>query len=189
MKFQIAKYFHEKVTLPILQTIGIDQTDKKQPDSVNDNKWEKLKSLFDNIQEELANPMVNKFKLLQLFWCLKTKTINFVLTLALQQWELNLISQGLDKDCEKIGRLAAEKIQESITGQLSKVSFYREEMSEEQRAKLGQAVLTNCGAESNFASLDNQLKRTGNSTKLSTVSQRHVIAQNKLHMSESWKGF
>ena len=67
MKFQIAKYFHEKVTLPILQTIGIDQTDKKQPDSVNDNKWEKLKSLFDNIQEELANPMVNKFKLLQLF--------------------------------------------------------------------------------------------------------------------------
>ena len=84
--------------------------------------------------------------------------------------------------------MIADELLITLERQLAKVSFYTGEMSEDQVAKLPQAVLTNCGAESNFASLDNDLKKTGNSTKLSTVSEKHVIAQNQLHTSEEWQG-
>ena len=66
------------------------------------------------------------------------------------------------------------------------MSFYSEEnpnISE----KVDLDPSTNCGAESEFAAIGNDLKQSGGSTSLSTISDRHLISRNKLFEKEAWK--
>ena len=60
--------------------------------------------------------------------------------------------------------------------------FFKEDFEESEEAanKQSKAVLTNLGAESEFATLDNDLRKVGGSTSLNTISNKHVIAKNEL---------
>ena len=80
----------------------------------------------------------------------------------------------------------ALKIKEALEHQISYMSFYNDELDESTQDKLTQAPLTNLGAESEFASLDNDLHRVGGATSLKTVSQKHIISRNKLFTKDRW---
>ena len=64
--------------------------------------------------------------------------------------------------------------------------FFKEDFEESEEAanKRSKAVLTNLGAESEFATLDNDLRKVGGSTSLSTTLNRNVIAKNTLSLLE-----
>ena len=68
------------------------------------------------------------------------------------------------------------------------MSFLKEDFKESKEAtnKRSKAVLTNLGAESEFATLDNDLRKVGGSTSLNTISNKHVIAKNELFKKERW---
>ena len=69
---------------------------------------------------------------------------------------------------------------------MSQVDFYKQESSND--LKINKAPITNLGPESNFfGSCDGDLKRSGNSTKLSTISEKHIVEKNKLHTKEQWR--
>ena len=67
---------------------------------------------------------------------------------------------------------------------MSRVNYFID--GTENEAKLNKAPITNLGPESNFGSVDDDLKRRGNSTKLSTISDKHIIDKNKLHTRNDW---
>jgi hypothetical protein len=52
--------------------------------------------------------------------------------------------------------------------------------------KMQYAPISNLGAESDFAKVGNALKRSGGSTSLETISNRHLISENKLFQRENW---
>lgn len=78
----------------------------------------------------------------------------------------------------------AIQVKEGIQRQMSRVDFFKDETENDN--KINKAPITNLGPESNFGSVDGDLKRSGNSTKLATVSEKHIIEKNKLHMKEQW---
>ena len=82
----------------------------------------------------------------------------------------------------------ASKIKQSIDRQLSYVKFYTsDEMTQEEQDKLELCPLTNSNCEGEFAQLDNAIKRVGGTVAITTLSNRHLVASNKLFSSEKWR--
>ena len=80
----------------------------------------------------------------------------------------------------------AKEVKEKVEGQLSVMKFYRDDVDEKTKSMMKQAPTTNCGCEHEFAHGDNDLKKSGGSTQLKTVSDKHVIKQNRLYSKEKW---
>ena len=71
--------------------------------------------------------------------------------------------------------------------QLAVMSFFQQDDTDPKvAAKRNQTVLTNLGAESEFATANNTLRRLGGSTSLNTASNKHVVCINKLYAKERW---
>jgi len=79
-------------------------------------------------------------------------------------------------------------VKEGIERQLQVMPFFHAgfEENEEYTQKRRQSVLTNLAAESEFATLDNDIRKLGGSTSLQTISDKHVIARNKLYLKDRW---
>ena len=71
----------------------------------------------------------------------------------------------------------AQQIETSINRQLSDCAFYTNDLDDETEVKMKQAVLTNPGAESEFARFNNDCRRWGGQLKLRIMSEKHIIAQ------------
>ena len=80
----------------------------------------------------------------------------------------------------------ATQIKIAIERQMSKVEFYNTNAPGDKFSDIDMAPITNLGPESNFGSVSEDLQRSGNSTKLSTISEKHIIEKNKLHLTEQW---
>ena len=63
--------------------------------------------------------------------------------------------------------------------------LFRRSKKRTQKKKIKQAPLTNLGCESEFAHLDNGLRKSGGSTSLRTLSNKHVVARNRLFEKEN----
>ena len=88
---------------------------------------------------------------------------------------------------EVLGRKVAKQIKETLERQLGAMKFYRDEpIDQEIKKKMKQTPMTNCGSEHEFAHADNDLRQSGGSTSLTTVSSKHVIKQNELYKKEKW---
>ena len=79
----------------------------------------------------------------------------------------------------------AVQIKEALERQMSKVKYFIDGVQDE--SKLNKAPISNLGPESNFGSVGEDLTKSGNSTNLSTVSEKHIIEKNKLHTRGEWK--
>ena len=64
---------------------------------------------------------------------------------------------------------------------MSRVDFFNKDFDLEQTDKINKAPITNLGPESNFGSVDEDLRRSGNSTSLSSISAKHITEKNRLH--------
>ena len=73
----------------------------------------------------------------------------------------------------------AVQVKEAIQRQMSRVDFYKQESSN--YLKINKAPITSRVEFS--CSCDGDLKRSGNSTKL---SEKHIVEKNKLHTKEQW---
>ena len=76
--------------------------------------------------------------------------------------------------------------------QLEYVDFYTEgegdeDLSASTEDKLKFAPLTNSGCESQFADLDNSIKKFGGTANVGTLSDKHIIRKNKFFVCEEWK--
>ena len=74
----------------------------------------------------------------------------------------------------------------AIKRQISKMSFFSES-GENAEGVLKGAGITNCGNEGEFAYADNDLRKTGGAVSIQTISNRHIIARNKLFSKERWE--
>ena len=82
----------------------------------------------------------------------------------------------------------ASNIKVAIQRQLEYVDYYTQEDDVQSVSqKLKYAPLTNSGCESQFADLDNSVKKFGGTATVSTLSDKHVIRKNKMFESEEWK--
>ena len=83
----------------------------------------------------------------------------------------------------------ASKIKQSMERQLSYVQFYNDDndMTQEDKDKLELCPLTNSNCEGEFAQLDNEIERVGGTVSIQTLSNRHLVASNKLFISEKWR--
>ena len=91
------------------------------------------------------------------------------------------------KGQEVLVRKVAKQIKETLERQLGAMKFYRDEpIDQEIKKKMKQTPMTNCGSEHEFAHADNDLRQSGGSTSLTTVSSKHVIKQNELYKKEKW---
>ena len=81
----------------------------------------------------------------------------------------------------------ASQIKTAIQRQMSKIDFFNTDTPTDKYGNIDSAPITNLGPESNFGSVDEDLKRSGNSTKLTTISEKHIIEKNKLHLTDQWK--
>ena len=70
----------------------------------------------------------------------------------------------------------------ALERQLNFVSFFTNKESDSDLI----APLTNLGCESNFSGFGNDCKETGGATKLETISNKAVIAKNKLYVKDRW---
>jgi hypothetical protein len=84
---------------------------------------------------------------------------------------------------EKLTAKAAANISEALSRQMQYMPFFSESSS----FTIEKAPVTNSGAESHFADADNRLKKTGGSSSLATISNRHMITKNKLFKTEKWQ--
>lgn len=89
---------------------------------------------------------------------------------------------------DKLKAKCMSSVKEGIERQLQVMPFFHAgfEENEEYTQKRRQSVLTNLGAESEFATLDNDIRKLGGSTSLQTISDKHVIARNKLYLKDRW---
>ena len=86
----------------------------------------------------------------------------------------------------------ASNIRVAMVRQLEYVDYYKqdEEVGDDAGAigdKLRFAPLTNSGCESQFADLDNSVKKFGGTANVGTLSDKHVIRKNNLFETEDWK--
>ena len=96
-------------------------------------------------------------------------------------------SSELGSGIEQLKQKCANEVKTAIERQLAVMSFFQQgDTDPEVAAKRNQTVLTNLGAESEFATADNTLRRLGGSTSLKTVSDKHVVCSNKLYAKERW---
>ena len=83
---------------------------------------------------------------------------------------------------------AAGNIRLAMERQLKYVDFYnQDEVAVSVSDQLSGAPLTNSGCESQFAELDNSVKKFGGTATVSTLSNKHVIRKNNFFESENWK--
>ena len=94
----------------------------------------------------------------------------------------NQANENDGMDCLKSKAAAGIKI--ALQRQLEAVSFFRDPEKSSNEIK---APLTNLGCEGNFSSLGNDCKRAGGSVKLQTISDKSVIAHNKLYAKQRWE--
>ena len=92
---------------------------------------------------------------------------------------LNFSKEGSSTSQDKLKIKCLSAAREAIIRQLNVMPFFKEDFEESEEAanKRSKAVLTNLGAESEFATLDNDLRKVGGSTSLNTISNKHVIAK------------
>ena len=91
----------------------------------------------------------------------------------------------------------ASNIRVAMVRQLEYVDYYTQDEDEEivddtgvstsATDKLKFAPLTNSGCESQFADLDNSVKKFGGTAKVGSLSNKHVVRKNKLFETEEWK--
>ena len=81
----------------------------------------------------------------------------------------------------------ANQIKETLERQLGAMKFYNDEVVDKGiLRKMNQAPMTNCGSEHEFAHGDNDLKQSGGSTSLTTISNKHMIKQNEYYKNSKW---
>ena len=84
----------------------------------------------------------------------------------------------------------AGNIREALKKQLDYMKWFTDEADTipvDIQSKMERAPLTNSGCESEFAFLDNICKVTSGNTRLTTLSDRHIVRRNKLFSHEKWK--
>ena len=99
------------------------------------------------------------------------------------------ITENLRNEGEKVQRTAKErliievskKIDSTITKQLLMKKFYQDNDIED----IPQTPQTNLGCESEFASVGNDLKKAGGAVSLQSISDKHVIARNRLYAKKA----
>ena len=154
---KVASFFYKRVTLRIKEAIGIDSFKKKA-------------SSKQKIRTNTWAVIKDKFE----------KIID----------DLNVGDNGANFTSgeEILKQKFSVQVISAIRRQMGKALFLVDEnsVSADTRLKIPFAVVTNLGPESNFATLDNDLKRSGNSTTLKKISGMHVIQQNKLYKKDRW---
>ena len=101
----------------------------------------------------------------------------------------NIIARLKNENLDQsgVGQLkfnAAKQIAEAIEQQLQKMKLFTDESEDD--PLLPQTPLTNLGCESEFAHLDNDLKKAGGSTTLHTIFNKYIVAQTKLFLKAKW---
>ena len=79
----------------------------------------------------------------------------------------------------------ASEVYTAIERQLSKMGFFSQRGEDAERLK--EAVITNLGCEGEFACADNDLRKTDGAVSIETISNRHIVARNKLHLKDRWE--
>ena len=105
--------------------------------------------------------------------------------------EISKKHQGMSNK-EYLLASVASNIRVAMVRQLEYVDYYKqdEEVGDDAGAsgdKLRFAPLTNSGCESQFADLDNSVKKFGGTANVGTLSDKHVIRKNNLFETEDWK--
>ena len=154
---QVASDIDTILTQPLKAALGIDENQHNRSES---RSWSGLKKFFSEKLEEMD-------------------------ILSKQR-------QGMTNKEYLLG-CAARNIKVAMERQLEYVEYYtiEEDMEQDQYCintdKLGFAPLTNSGCESQFADLDNSVRKFGGTALVSTLSDKHVIRKNKFFESEEWK--
>ena len=94
--------------------------------------------------------------------------------------------KGAGKVSETIKGKGAGKVSETIKRQLSVVNFFNLESESDLMENIKKAPLTHSGCESQFADVDNDMKRAGGSTSLKTISNKTIISKYKLFEKSRW---
>ena len=88
---------------------------------------------------------------------------------------------------EKLRGKCAKNVKEALQNQLSMSAFFLDDGNSEEKPDdktLEKAPLTNLGCESEFGFVTNDFKEEGGSTSLATISDKHIVARNKLFEKE-----
>ena len=80
----------------------------------------------------------------------------------------------------------ATEVHIALERQLSRMGFFIKP-KEGDAIRLEGAVITNLGCEGEFVSVDNDLRKTGGAVSVETISSRHIVARNKMHVKERWE--
>ena len=97
---------------------------------------------------------------------------------------------------QKPGMSGSELLEAAVAGsvlaglkhQLEYMSFYEDDsIVDEVVNKIDEAPLTNSGCESNFAQFDLECRRGSGQTMLKTISDRHMVKENKYFETDEWK--
>ena len=109
--------------------------------------------------------------------------------------ELNKILEKLDNTGANASRTGIEKldakcalaVSEALKRQMARMAFLSgESLVKNEEEKLNMAVITNLGAESDFAQVDNDCRRLDSPTSLKTISNKHIIQANKMYCKDRW---
>ena len=79
----------------------------------------------------------------------------------------------------------AKQIKVAIERQLSMSKNFYEDLNEDMPNE--KTPKTNLGCESEFAHVTNDFRKSGGSTSLATISDKHTVARNKLFDKERWQ--
>ena len=78
-------------------------------------------------------------------------------------------------------------IHANISRQLEYVQLFNQDVSPAIEMKMRQTPLTNDGCEVELATCGESIKKVGSTVSLKTLSDRHMIVQNKLFTDKKWK--
>ena len=159
---QVASEIDRVLTQPLKAALGIDKDKKVRSEF---RSWEGLKQLFNQKLVELE--------------------------------KLSDKHEGMTNK-EYLLSSVASNIRVAMLRQLEYVDFYKQDEAEDVNADMGSstpssteklkfAPLTNSGCESQFADLDNSVKKFGGTANVGTLSNKHVVRKNNLFETEGWK--
>ena len=157
---KVATFFYEIVSIELKKAIGIDE--------------------FKNQKEMEGEVELGRHNWTSVKACLEA----IVLDLNKLDDQVNNSSATGE---ELLKHKCASEIKIALERQMAKVKFFTD--GAENEAKLNKAPITNLGPESNFGSVTEDLKKSGNSTNLSTISDKHIIEKNKLYRKQQWVNF
>ena len=104
--------------------------------------------------------------------------------------ELKNIRDNANADNEEELLLSSvlDEVVDTVQRQLEEMRYFYEEESitEETETKLKHAPLTNLGAETKFAKLNNRLMVSGGTTSIDTLSRKDIVATNALLVDSSF---